>query len=321
MLETIPSKNRNNGYEEVESTKFPNIRTHQTRKEMYRKSIDARRQNSKSENISRKIHLHAESSLFGGSNSTLDTDVSSSSLYEDSLSTLDIDVLNVGARPSSENGLSYHDSLTKSRKSAIVRIKGTTPSAIEEIDCICDASSSNTVISSNSSLTSSVKSKAVRFCLSKNEYVPASRKVLTRTEIDRSWWSMEEYNTRIRRTKVFIAAFPLDNKKPTQALIQLVALCYKAQGHQLDDYRRAIMLAPTVSRGLESEIIPPLRQSRRRHVEAVLEVTRTVPSRDVEAIANRSRALSRPHQILAQVFAQRDAVAAGIGVPKKWRTQ
>jgi hypothetical protein len=314
MLKAIPTGSRNSGGE-VQITGFPNIRTHDrsTTKETFRKSIHTMAcQTSKGDGTTcKKMQFHVDanksSSAFEGSNSTLDTVVSAGSLLDDSFGTLEINVTEDDATAwsmAAENRLDlFHDSLTLSRKST---------------GCTWDDTSS--VPDSVTTTTTAIQSKTVRFCLSKNEYIPASKNVLTPQEIHLSWWTKEDFHRRVRRTKSFIADFPIENKEPMQDLIQLVALCYKAQGEQLDDYRKAILFTPTVSRGLESEIITPLRESRKRHMEAVLEITMEVPSVDIDAIARRSRALSRPHQILAHVYAQRDAAAAGIGLTKTWLT-
>lgn len=73
-----------------------------------------------------------------------------------------------------------------------------------------------------------------------------------------------------------------------QDLIRLITLCYNAREGGLVDHRRAISLWPTVSRGMESESIPPLKLSRARRMAAVLDVTRMVSPTDVDAIASRS---------------------------------
>ncbi len=331
MLETIPYESRNNG-DELGMEKRPNLRTHTKSNDMYRKSIDVRRQmslNAKGCNSSPEKSFQKESSTIEDSNSTIDTDLSPNNPYQDRLSSIDIALqLSLEAGSKAESGFRFQDSVFKYRKSSLAhRVNGKFPSSVEGICHRDDDSSSDS--SPTSTLPSSLQlpivppfhTKAVRFCLSKNEYVPASKRALTQQEIDRSWWSIEDFNRRVRRTKTFIASFPQDNKEPMQDLIQLIALCYKAQGDRLDNYRQAILLTPTVSRGLESEIIPPLREARKRHMESVLEVTREVPSNNIDVIASRSRALSRPHQILAQVFAQRDAVAAGVGMSTTRRTQ
>jgi hypothetical protein len=151
-----------------------------------------------------------------------------------------------------------------------------------------------------------------------NEYHEFSPDPLTEEEIEQAWWPVEDYDKAVQVTERFIDDFPEQNKEPMQDLIRLVALCYKMKEETIADLKFAVSLTPTVSRGFESEIIPPLKQSRKRHSRAVLDMAYRSPE-DPEAIAECSRALSHPHQLLARVFAQRDLAAAIAASSSPWK--
>mmetsp|Transcript_23777 Transcript_23777/g.38751 ORF Transcript_23777/g.38751 Transcript_23777/m.38751 type:complete len:331 (+) Transcript_23777:121-1113(+) len=173
---------------------------------------------------------------------------------------------------------------------------------------------------SRSSSTISSKRKRLRFKPSRNEYFEPSPEPLTEEEIEESWWSVEDYDKAVSVTEKYIDDFPAQNVEPMQDLIRLVAFCYKLQDETMEDLKFAVALTPTVSRGFESEIIPPLKQSRKRHTRAVLDMAYRNPD-DCEAIAESSRALSKPHQLLAKVYAQRDLSAAVAALSSPWKNK
>jgi hypothetical protein len=215
---------------------------------------------------------------------------------------------------SSTSNLSIQNSINLNRRrrnktvSEIIN-EGLREANLFELD---DASCASSTVSRIS------KKKRVRIRLSKNEYFNGTTEPFTTEEIDRAWWSVEDYDKAVEKTQDFIDAFSRLNKEPMQDLIRLVALCYKSDGESIDDLKRAVKLTPTVSRGFESDIIPPLKQSRKRHSKAVLQLAQSSPH-DEEAIAECSRALSRPHQMLAKAFAQRDVAAAVAAISSEWK--
>ncbi|KAL3924076.1 MAG: hypothetical protein SGILL_001266 [Bacillariaceae sp.] len=212
--------------------------------------------------------------------------------------------------------------LTRNRKSR-VKVEEILEDSLSVFSFEADiADIDNTSISSRlSALTSdsdrSIRQR-VRFRLSKNVNYPPSDDPLTEEEIDQAWWTTDDYNEAVDVTEDYIDKFHKINKEPMQDLIRLVALCYKAKDDAFEDLKHAVSLTPNVSRGFESEIIHPLKKSRKRHTKSVLNVIRKNPE-DPEKAAECSKVLSRPHNLLAVAYAQRDHQAAREAASKPWK--
>lgn len=181
-----------------------------------------------------------------------------------------------------------------------------------------------------------------RFRLAKNEYLPAG-KPLTEDEIARAWWTIEDYERVSAKAHAYAREFEDRHEGPMQELIRLVAQCYASPSSLSPDSRSGLKITdrqyeaekermrsccllatqafsiPSRARGLEYDIITPLKKSRQRHSDTVLQavedaaamasdLSRTIDVDDM--IASRSIALSRPHRILARALAERDAKLA-----------
>jgi hypothetical protein len=162
------------------------------------------------------------------------------------------------------------------------------------------------------------KKQRVRFRLANNEYFASSDEPLTDEEIDDAWWTPEDYDKAVEVTEEYIDNFHSLNNEPMQDLIRLVALCYKAKEDKFDDLKHAVSLTPTVSRGFESEIIHPIKKSRKRHARSVLNILHRNPE-NPEKAAECSKVLSRPHTLLAIAYAQRDYQVAKEAASVPWR--
>ena len=141
---------------------------------------------------------------------------------------------------------------------------------------------------------------------------------MTEKEIEDAWWTSDDYDKAVDITEEYIDNFHKLNKEPMQDLIRLVAMAYKAKDDCFDDLKKAVSLTPTVSRGFESEIIHPIKKSRKRHVRSVLNVMHK-NQEDPDKASECSKVLSRPHTLLAIAYAQRDYQAAQEAASQPWR--
>jgi hypothetical protein len=220
--------------------------------------------------------------------------------------------------------LSLQNSVDLTRRRRRAKTLDTKPILQESIADVCfDDLTDGSVSSCLSALTidsanDPIAKKRVRFRLSRNQYRAASEEPLTKEEREAAWWTVDDYNDAVEVTEKFIDDFDHQNKEPMHDLIRLVALCYKSKDGRSIDWDQAVSLTPNVSRGFESEILPPLKHARKRHTKAVLDLAYHHPRED-ERISEFSSALSKPQTLLGLVYAQRDHQAAMEAVSLPWR--
>lgn len=269
----------------------------------------------------RRTALPILHSLHSGSTaSTSSTDSTSNTSSTDGLdSSLHIRQLVENDNSSCRLSLQNSADLTRRRRDCSIKIVQLLEESLSEVG-LAD-SDNGSVASRISALTEgsqAVSKKRVRFRLSKNEYYFSSEEPFTVKEKQAAWWTVEDYDRAVAVTEEFIDSFHKQNREPMHDLIRLVALCFKSKDEDSIDWTKAVSLTPNVSRGFESEILPPLRQSRKRHTKTVLSTAFRSPDDD-ELVAECSRALSKPHSLLSIVYAKRDHQAAMQAATLPWR--
>jgi hypothetical protein len=148
--------------------------------------------------------------------------------------------------------------------------------------------------------------KGVRFNTAKNQVILPSHG-LTEEEIENSWWSREELSASLQKFRVSIDRFYYTQKDSVEKLNHVVSLCNQASSDtSLEDATARLLLVPECS-GMETDLAPALKSSRRRHATIVLEHLQKIPSHFPEdlrqrMLSARSMQLSRPHKVFARVL-------------------
>jgi hypothetical protein len=152
--------------------------------------------------------------------------------------------------------------------------------------------------------------KEVRFNTAENQVLLPSHE-LTEEEIEKSWWSHEEYSASLQKFRVSIQRFYDTQKDSVKQLNHLVSLCNQASSDTSLEDATARFLIVSECRGMEADLAPALKSSRRRHAAIVLEHLQKIPSRFPEdlrqrMLSARSRQLSRTHKVFARVLGDAD---------------
>jgi hypothetical protein len=154
--------------------------------------------------------------------------------------------------------------------------------------------------------------KEVRFNTAENQVILPCHGGLTEEEIETSWWSHEEYSNSLHKFRVSIQRFYDTQEDAVKKLNRVVSLCNQASSDtsNLEDATARLVIVPEC-RGMEADLTPALKSSRRRHATIVLEHLQKIPSHLPEEmrermLSARSMQLSRPHKVFARVLGDAD---------------
>jgi hypothetical protein len=156
--------------------------------------------------------------------------------------------------------------------------------------------------------------RKIRFDLSSNQAIEADPEGLTEQEIKYCWWNRLEHYQSVEALKQEIRAFFREQEDSLKDMVQLVSTCNESSSDDLDDLAAATAMIPLNARGMESELLPMLKSSRKRHSESVLDCVNKIPSHlqpDLKdrMLSARSIQYSRTFKILARVQGEADALA------------
>jgi hypothetical protein len=174
------------------------------------------------------------------------------------------------------------------------------------------STSSLSTTSSCSDDTVSCSRRRVSFRPCRNEIIPAEQQCLTDEEIENAWWNKKHNADAIILYRNQVRACFKNDENSVKELAHVVSMCYKSSSDQLEDMETAKSMFPMDIRGLESEVAPMLKTSRRKHSEGVLQYVHKIPKHlpaDLRErmLSARSMQYSRPFKILAHVIGEADA--------------
>jgi hypothetical protein len=154
--------------------------------------------------------------------------------------------------------------------------------------------------------------RRVSFRPCRNEIFPAEQQCLTDEEIENAWWNKKHNADAIILYRNQVRACFKNDEESVKDLAHVVSMCYKSSSEQLEDMETAKSMLPMDIRGLESEVAPMLKTSRRKHSEGVLQYVHKIPNHlpaDLRErmLSARSMQYSRPFKILAHVIGEADA--------------
>jgi hypothetical protein len=166
-------------------------------------------------------------------------------------------------------------------------------------------------------ITPASSKRKVRFELSQTQIIPTELPHgLTDEDIENAWSTPKDWEDSITIYHNEVIACQRNHEEFIRDLVHVVSLCYQSSSDSLgdDDMERAQSLIPMIARGMEADIAPMLKTSRRKHSEAVMEYVHKIPKQlpsDLRErmLSARSMQYSRPHKVLARVLGQADATA------------
>jgi hypothetical protein len=179
-------------------------------------------------------------------------------------------------------------------------------------DCVQRAIHENQQV--NKATIHTPPSRKIRFDLCRNQTFPAESHCLIDDEIRAAWWTSRDCeNATMVYTQQVINCLS-DHPDAVEDLQHVISLCNQSSSDTLED-KDAHSQIPLLARGMEADVAPVLKTSRRKHANAVMDYAAKIPKqlpsdlRD-RMLSARSLQYSRPHKILAHVLGQADHAAA-----------
>ena len=153
--------------------------------------------------------------------------------------------------------------------------------------------------------------KEVRFNTAENQVILPSHRI-TEEEIENSWWSHKEYTASLQNFRVGIQRLYDTQQDSVNKLNHVVSLCNQASSDtSLEDPTARFLIVPECH-GMEADLTPAFKCSRKRHSAVVLQHLQNIPSHFPEdlrqrMLSARSMQLSRPHKVFARVLGDANA--------------